>query len=170
MEGTIKEFVMTIKKLLAPILILCLFAGKVAAQSNDRESLRGIGAVSVAIGLNSHAREGGLTEDRLKTTAELGLRRNGIPTGSISTFLIVEVTALEAVIGSGRSLGYAAFIEVRLTGLVTIFRNDVLTDAQIWHKGMLILAREDTLVRDVREIVEEYVDQFSNDYLAVNPK
>jgi len=98
------------------------------------------------------------------------LRRNGIPTGSISTFLNVEVTALEAVIGSGRSLGYAAFIEVRLTGLVTIFRNDVLTDAQIWHKGMLILAREDTLVRDVREIVEEYVDQFSNDYLAVNPK
>ena len=70
---------MKINQLWVPILILCLFAGKVAAQNNDREILRGIGAVGVAISVSPDAKEGGLTENRLRTTAELGLRRQAAP-------------------------------------------------------------------------------------------
>jgi len=156
------------KKLLALLSILCLFAGKVVAQSNDRRALRGIGPVGVEIALNSNAR-GGLSEDRLETTAELGLRRNGIPTGSVSILLTVEVSAVDVGV-EDRFLGYAAYIEVGLNGVVTVSRNDVLTEARFWEKGTIITGREDTFERQVREIVEEFIDEFSNDYLAVNPK
>ena len=72
---------MKISKLLALLFILCLFAGKVAAQ-NDREALRGIGGVTVDVILSATASRIGLTDSRLETIAELGLRKNGIPIGS----------------------------------------------------------------------------------------
>ena len=161
---------MKTNKPLAPILILCLFVGIVAAQGNERESLRGIGAVGVAIVLNSDAKEGGLTEDRLRTTAELGLRRNGIATGSRLTILRVEATAIDATLVSGERPGYVVHIGVYLTGLVTIAANDLAISAQFWRAGYLMVTSEDAFVRDVLDKLEEYVDRFSNDYLAVNPK
>ena len=155
---------MKLNKLLAPILILCLFAGNVAAQSNNRDALRGIGAVGVAILLD--AKEGGLTEDRLRTTVELGLRRNGIATGSRLTILNVVITT----VGLSGERAYAVLIEVYLTEPVTILANDLAINAPIWRIRWVGVMSEDILVRNVLEKVEEYVDDFSNDYLAVNPK
>ena len=47
--------------------------------------------------------------------------------------------------------------------------NDSVTNAQIWETGQLFLTDEN-FVREVGEVVEEFIDEFSNDYLAVNPK
>ena len=160
---------MKTKKLLALFFILCLLTGIVAAQGSQRESLRGIGGVTVNVLLSSTARRSGLTDSRLKTIAELGLRKNGISIGSSAFELTVNVTAIESQLVSGRSLGYTAFIEVFLDGLVTILVNDSETIAQIWGKGRLFLTDEN-FVREVGEVVEEFIDEFSNDYLAVNPK
>jgi len=167
---------MKIYKLLAPILILCLFAGKVAAQVNERESLRGITAVNVAVAVDSAARGGGLTEDRLKTTAELGLRRNGIQVGtsmdwltSTLPWLTVTVSAVKSPLASG-DLVYAAYIEVSLRGAVTVDVSDLKTYAYTWKRGILNMRMEDVFELHQVEVLEELVDEFSNDYLAVNPK
>ena len=129
-----------------------------------RETLRGIGPVRVAIErMNPDAERDGLTEQSLKTTVELRLRQNGIPLGDVaSPFLYVRVSTRE------RGDLYAYSIDAELRQLVTV-PNGRMVIAPTWFIAGLIGSVGSNNLQNLRDSVLDGVDEFSNDYLAMNP-
>jgi len=150
------------------------FTDAVAQMVSERESLRGLDGVRVVVEpLSSDAKSGGLSESQLKTDTELRLRRNSVRvTQSPYPYLYVRVTALRDTTASGRELGYSAVIEVSLVEKAMLIREPFHTvSAETWSITHLNSSPDSSSNRQrVREVILDYVDEFSNDYLAMNPK
>ena len=162
------------KLYLVILFVSFFFADAVAQLVSARESLRGLDGVSVVVEeLNSDARRGGISESQLETDTELRLRRNGVRvTQPTFPYLYVRVIALRDTTVSGRELGYSTAIEVSLMELAVLIREPLHTvAARTWRKvGLISSADSSSFRRRVREQIQDLVDQFSNDYLAMNPK
>ena len=132
----------------------------------ERNSLKGIGPVRVEVeGMHPDLEREGLTQEMLTTAVEIRLRQNGIPlTKSLSPNLYVNVNGVK----NARGL-YAYRVDVKLVALVTILATEQLTFANVWDTELVGMVGAANL-RDVRDDVLDKVDQFSNAYLAVNPK
>ena len=61
-------------------------------------------------------------------------------------------------------------IELAVTDSARIISNDFVTPAIIWKTIEMFTSSRADFLEHAHEILEEMVDQFSNDYLAVNPK
>ncbi len=150
------------------------FTDAVAQLVSARESLRGLGGVSVLVeDISSVARSGGLSESQLETDTELTLRRNGVRvTQSPYPYLYVQVMAIRDKTVSGRDLGYSAVIAVSLREKAMLIREPFHTvTATIWSRTRLTTSSDSSGNRQrVRSELRDLVEEFSNDYLAMNPK
>lgn len=144
--------------------VTCLIAGGPFEQA----TLRGITTVQVVVeDLNPDGARDGLTKYQISTDVELRLRRAGVKVGASRTSLYVQATLLP---GTGPLQNvYAYNVFVALQQPVEIISNGVSFQATTWSAAYLAIAtRLDS--RAVRNTVGDLVDQFLNDYLAVNPK
>ena len=143
-------------------------AEPVAAQSTGRDSLAGIGPVSVGIeNIEPNAQRDGLTRELLQTAIELRFRQNSIPIGEEPfPYLYVRVNALK--LESRPSYVYS--VEVSLVQNVQTVRAGLFVNARTWHHAGIVGIISAADLRDVRDSVLDMVDEFSNDYLAVNPQ
>jgi len=150
------------------ILFPCLFSIEVVAQ-RERESLIGLEGISVlAEDLTSDASRGGLSRNRIEDYAELRLRRNGIRvTSSRVPFLAVVVTVREARM-AGDLVGYVGGVDISVTQRVFLARNRNDVYAKTWSSFELFACSKENLWRYVQEILDDILDEFSNDYLAAN--
>ncbi len=140
----------------------------VPATAQQRDNLTGIGPIRVVIeDLRPDIEVEGLTRTMLQTAVELRLRRNGVPLAdSVSLFLYVRVNA-------GRRQGSGMFAystDVQLNTPVEIIATGrTANTATIWSHSEVGTVGADK-VRQIRDSLLDYVDRFSNDYLAVNPR
>ena len=146
----------------------------------EERSLLAIGPVSVVVTPPPpEAQREGLTQSSLQTAVELRLRRDRIPVLSLVDNMTAAVRATSgewplrhavlwvAMDFAPISGGYAYSVTVEVTHLITIRISGQIITATIWNKGSFGTVPTGR-VRTLQEYVLGHVDQFSNDYLAVN--
>ena len=95
---------------------------------------------------------------------ELRLRQSGIPVDDESSVsLVLDVSAF------GNNGMYIYHTLVTLMQPVTVISNGVVGFAGTWFSDETTGTVGADNLRELREVVLEQVDEFSNDYLAVNP-
>lgn len=175
------------------LAIICLtFALPVTAQNSlfekQKATLRGLTGVYVLVEkINDSVKDYGITENQIRTDVELRLRKAGIRVLSQSEsfntpgepYLYIKIGIVNIqTSGDNFRFGYAYDITVSLEQDVLLERKimaDKNTPVQIpisaatWERGTLgVLPKAD--VRSIRDDVNDYIDQFINDFLAVNPR
>jgi hypothetical protein len=156
----------------AAALSLALVPPAVAAgKSFERDSLRGIRAISVVVDSPPKLDGFPLETAALKTQVELELRKAGIRVDDTAlTLLAVNVTAIEIRLGEGAPRGWAVDIDVHFNQVMTLLRSpEVLVPAATWTTGGVAVWSRDMDGRGAKDMVIAYVDQFANDFLAANP-
>ena len=160
------------------ILLTLLIPNLAQGQSNARrESLRGLGGVEVLVEkIDPQAERFGLTQSQVQTDTELRLRKAGIRVLSEentakqgSPFLYVNINTSEAKEKAISGVfSYSIVLELRQR--VILERDTSIrvmgTTWTITSKGVV----GQNKLPSLREIVADYVDEFINDYLAVNQR
>ena len=157
---------------LAPVVVLLALSADPQQAGGDpdwqKTQLRGVGAIRVIVPRpDARLAQLGVTGERLKTVAELRLRRAGIRLGADArTELWVEVSAV--------TLPSPPLCIVHLAVSVSEWTDFMLRGlplkAELWESGGLLsdtAARCSTAVTDE---LEQTVDTFANNYWAANSK
>ncbi len=139
---------------------------------DEREALRGVqGFRVVVVDVHADAERDGLTTDAIRTAVELRLRRNRLPlTDRTGT------PALYVAVGSVKSrYTHAYCLTVKFRQLVSLLGLSFVTKpppgplvAVTWARAEIGSVGEDR-IRNLIESIEPFIDEFSNDFLAVNP-
>ncbi len=159
------------------LLMLLLLPGISSALTDNQEGLRDIKGVFVYQSISPELERLGLTEAQIKTDVELRLRKSGVrilaenpPSPKVEEFnktpqpsqLIVTLTAL-----TRRNICFfSVVVEVR----EIVFRgNSFATDGSIWRVGGIGITDIKNML-EVRNVVNDQIDKFINNYLAANQK
>ena len=154
------------------------FQSALYAQGPDRKSapLAGVIKMSVLVeGLDSEGRKSGLTEDRLRTIAELKLRLGGVRVltteetladSDINPYLYVNVNAMSISDGAR----YIFSVDVSLRRVVRSPINGEPVVALLWNSGGIASAGRASMPKYAEDYVSEHVESFLNDFLKANPK
>lgn len=154
-------------------MVLLVAAGAATGQSDSeatRRSLKGLEGVRVLVeSLSAEAERDGLNETTIQTDVELKLRQAGIRvlTKETGPYLYISVNAS---LQTDFRL-YAFAISVEFNQSVRLDRDpDVwIPGAVTWRVGGVGSVGQFKL-RQLRDSIRDYVDQFINAYLSVNPK
>jgi hypothetical protein len=148
-----------------PLLTAPAWAQDGAAQ---RATLKGVTVVEVVVeAMDPVAEQDGLVRSQLQTEVELRLRQAGIPVGPTPTgHLYVKVDTER----SDRGQTYAYNVAVQYVQQVVLARDPhAPIFVTTWDTGGVGLIAASRL-REVRQDVTNYVDQFIKAYLEQNPK
>lgn len=150
-----------------------------AATAQERESLREFTGMGVIVeDLSTYAQQAGLTKAHIVTDVEVRLRQAGIKVLTRrerlrtpgQPYLYVRVTAISIPSNTPPSvLGYAFAVDVHLEQRVNLSRNRQETDAKTWSTVSIGVTPPRGFARIARQAVRDLLDEFLNDYLAVNP-
>jgi hypothetical protein len=148
----------------------------VADDEVQRNSLKGILGLRVLVEhLPADIEQHGLTTDAIKTDVELRLRRSGIqvfsayPDDPSPAKAVVYVNvAIKQESGTLKGL-YAASITVELQQWLRSQVSGLETPGATWERGSVLTIGQNNL-RQLRDSVNDKVDELINDYLAANPK
>ena len=146
-----------------------------AATPEERESLRGLPGVEVAIDtIKPDAHADGLSEEAIRTAVELILRSSGIRVLTHSEhmgtpskpWLYVPVHMRKDSSGL-----YAFHVEVRLYQRMSLIQQPQHTmSAATWMSPYTVGTVGHNKIREIVGSVENLVKAFANDFLAVNPR
>ena len=155
------------RKTYAAAVFLILFSVDVSGQ--NRDVLQGLEMVKVVVDVNDDGARF-VSHGQIETDVEETLRRSRIVVSRDATpFIHVAITAIEI---TTEYLGFSVCINVELNELVTLNRDSSKIEfATTWKAGSTILVFPDrsSAAQGVRRVVRGYVDEFSNNYLAMNP-
>jgi len=158
-------------------MICVLLSVKVVyADELGKESLKGLNGVYLIVErLNPDIEKDGLTKNSIKTAVELKLRMAGIKVltkeeifkDPDSPVLHVQVVSIkERTIDSFYAIG----INIELYQHVFLIRDkSIIFHTATWCDKLVVmrLAKE---VYSLKDVIKDRIDEFINDYLAVNPK
>ena len=154
------------------VLTVALLILAVPAWGQDgaaqRATLKGITIVEVVVeAMDPNAERDGLTHSELQTEVEARLRQAGITVGSnLTGHLYVTVDTVR----SDNGQTYAYNVEVEYVQQVVLPRDpQAPIYVPTWETGGVGLIAASRL-REVRQDVANYVDQFIKAYLEQNPK
>ena len=165
---------------LVGMCLVGLTAAPVGAQEqHEQGSLANVGAIAVVVqAIPTAAERDGLTRELLQTLVEQRLQQNGIPlrsfvsssSSSVPTpgYLSVKVTMFKAQALS-RTIGfvYAYNLHVGFKQQVQLATNAFIT-AETWTQNAIGIHPAPKL-RELSKTVLDLVNQFSDDYMTVNP-
>jgi hypothetical protein len=165
-----KQFLITVLVLISFLVVgVC----KVLGDESARKSLKGLTGVYVLIeDLGPNKQEvGGLTTSQLQSDVELKLRKVGIrvltkeewSATKGSPYLYVRISPVV------QPDFYAYSIEVELKQVVVLLRAPIYVSGATWSTGSAGSVGKTNFVKGLRDSVGDLIDQFINDYLAVNP-
>jgi hypothetical protein len=171
------------RQILLTILLFAFLnvaAPKVAAQLDDstnKESLRGLKGIVVTVNdVSTEVEHDGLTKSKLQTDIELKLRQAGIRVLSFQEWEHAKdqtIGWLDLYVGALRSdtrSFYACSVRLKLMQSVSLVRDSSkLTFATTWSTGSVGIYGISNIAK-IRSEVADKVDEFINNYLAVNPK
>ena len=141
---------------------------------DGQRALEGLGAVNVVIEYLDDETQRLVSRDQIQTDVELNLRRNGIGVGGsvFDPYVYVNIDAMEDRTTSGRSLGFSVITRVEIREIVLLRRDEPKRrTATIWRSAFIsTFANRSSATQGTRQEVRDLVDEFSNDYLAANPR
>jgi hypothetical protein len=144
-----------------------------SVQANDseisRRSLQGISAVSVDVeDLSDGAKALGLSEEAIRTDVELKLRLAGIRVVAVEEDVKVPGMPTLYVNPQVLSNAKALSITVELQQNVLLERNGQrAVNVTTWEVGGVGM---NPTAQSIRDNIKDFVDQFLNAWLSVNPK
>ncbi|HDY90440.1 MAG TPA: hypothetical protein ENH82_20260 [bacterium] len=157
------------------MIFLLISVGMVYAESVGKETLQGLKGVNVWVGtIGSDVEKDGFSINPIQTDIELKLRMVGIKVLTKEELikepgmpiLFVSIGGIKNIVGV-----WAFFINVKLLQQVYLLRDiNLLYPAPTWTSGGFMGFRFGSEKNSIRDIVKDQVDEFINDYLAVNPK
>lgn len=140
------------------------------------QSLVGIKGIYVLVeALHEPAKSVGLTDEQLQMDIELKLRLAGIKVNSHmewlaskdKTFIYVNINANSNSINP--SISYC--ISVKLNQTVTLVRSPyAMVQGVVWDRGSVGKQPKSRFKAAARRSVNDFMDEFINDYLTANPK
>lgn len=143
-----------------------------AATKDEKESLKGIKSFHVVVESLEEEKAAGLTEDQIQTDVELRLRSLGlkvVDSPKVDGFLYVDVHIVPPQ-GTGGSF-YSFHIRLEFHQMVILFRDHKASFlCSTWSTGRTGFVKTGKVEKNLREQILERVDEFANDFLAVNPK
>ncbi len=147
------------------VLAAVLLGNSAGLRASEAEvaSLRGIRSMSVVV---EEIKPGisGLTDKAIQTDVELKLRMAGIKLDpEVLPVVYVHVTCIAV------ASRFACAIGFDFRRRVTSAENDWQGYATTWNTGG-VLTCGSWCVANIRQSVKDYVDEFLNDYLSVNPR
>ena len=161
------------------LIVVALVWGNIevvqALDTGSRESLRGISGVGVVVeDIGPDASADGLSQDAIRTAAELILRSKGIKVltsvertrlGS-APYLYVNVNTLKEELGL---YAYAVNVDLKqVVGLLSI--KNARAWGATWSASVIGAVGETNLRQIITDAVEPLVKDFTNDFLLVNPR
>ncbi len=159
------------------LLIVGLVWGNIgvadALDSGSRESLRGMLGLGVVIEeVSPDASADGLSQEAIRATVEQGLRAKGVrllaerTRSSSSPYLYVNVNTLKEELGL-----YAYTVTVDCKQLVGLLSTkNKKTWGTTWSASMIGMIRQENLNQIITDAVEPLIKDFSEDFLAANPR
>ena len=164
---------MTCLSRLATVLLLAASAATAQDTEINRQSLKGLKGVYVLVeSLQPGAERDGLNKTSIQTDVELKLRQAGIMVlTEAESFETPGAPHLYINLNTRSGSVYAFSINVRLRQTVRLDRDPSmqLSAVTTWSEEALGIIGRDNL-REIRDYIKDYVDQFINAYLSVNPK
>ena len=169
-----------------PTIIAVLLVATAGGQDNpglERQTLKGLNAVYIFIGLSKDFEDAGLSADDIKTDAKSKIRRAGIRVieteneltktpGHPYLLIAVEGSHVEAVypywasVGLNQRILLARDVSIKPTGR---FSGGTTFTAETWSVG-IVGVRNLNQIHQIRGEIESLVDKFVEAYLSVNPK
>ena len=158
---------------LAMFLLLAASAATAGDDEFSRPSLKGLKGVYVLVEpLEAEVERDGLNQTSIQTDVELRLRQAGIKVLTEAERLAAPGTPFLYVLVNAKSGSpYAFSINVELCQDVRLDRDPSMqiSGATTWSVTAVGTVGRNNL-RDIRDMVKDYVDRFINAYLSVNPK
>jgi hypothetical protein len=160
-------------QLLVLVLVLVNSGVVNALDSGSRESLRGMFGLGLVIeDVSPDAAADGLSQETLRTTIEQALRSKGIRlltertrSGS-SPYLYVNVNTLKEELGL---YAYTVTVDLKqLVGLLSI--KNKKTWGTTWSASVIGMVRQENVNQIIADAVEPLIKDFTDDFLAVNPR
>jgi hypothetical protein len=155
---------------LTPIQKLALSTKRVVA--DEKEILQGLEGVRVFVEpIEPEVEKYGLTKKVIQTDTKLQLRQYGIKVLTKEEWLSTTGMPLLYINVNIDIREERPAIRVELQEKVLLLREPKRTyyGAVTWHRNEVVLVGLDR-IKDLREVVKDYVSEFINDYLAANPK
>jgi len=140
--------------------------------ATGHDTLRGLPGVEVAVeGLEPELERDGLTRAAIQTDVERRLGAAGVPVyrsqnenpSAAKAYLYVQVDGLRLPSQDLYAIGVQVQLRQTLKSPVTASN---IVDAMTWDAHTVIVVKISEVVR-VRETIQEYVDQFTRDWMAV---
>jgi hypothetical protein len=160
------------RTLMLPVLVTLLLGCGFNLLASDaelnRRTLKGIKSISVLVeNLSDAAISDGLSVSQIQTDVELRLRLAGIRVDpTTEPYLYVRANLLKTdLVGL-----YAYSSEVEFNQPVRVVATDGFTVGTTWSVGTVGAIRSPNMSKRIRESVGDFVDEFINAYLSVNPK
>lgn len=158
--------------LLGLFLVIALSVSANAQTAVQREPLVGLRGVRVLVeDIRADAEHDGLHRDQVVTDVELRLRKNGIRV--LEWMKNPGAPYLYISFGTNRNDKYSIYayaVTVQLMQSVSLEdRPSIKTVGAVWQTQSVGTVGV-YVIRTIREVVNDLVDKFINDYLAVNPK
>ena len=146
-----------------------------SVRDDSREWLRGLKGIGVTVAVDPKAEAAGLRIDSIKDRVEVALRKAGIPVLEDADRVLLDDGAVLMVrrnaLVSSTSGEISFVLSVSVGELVALQRDRERTGlAFLWRTGGHGIARPDRLKQMVVDGLDENLNEFLNDYLAVNPR
>ena len=168
---------MNITGLLVLLTLIRFYIPDLSAQTTyvtGRETLRGLKGFYVLIEeLHDEIKQAGLTKSILRTDVELKFRKAGIRVLTRADALLTSgqphlSVSVRVIIPLESRHGFVYSVLVAFKQDVILFRNrSIKTSGVTWRNSYMGINPN---LQYVREVVGDLIDDFMNDYLAVNPK
>jgi hypothetical protein len=169
----------TLIKIILSFLLIVTFQQTNATHQQEQASLRALSGVFVLVEkIRAEMESDGLTHDQIQTDVELRIRKAGIRVltqkDMLNTedqpYLYINVQSIK----NNSTRIYAYSLEVSLEQNVQLVRkttssNGTPFSACTWKRSQVGIIPV-SQVRDVRDYIADYADQFINDFLAANQK
>lgn len=188
-EETEKSFFKTLQSFDDTVLQMALRAKLPGARliQIGRAPLVFLSAIDrVSVIISPRLKEYGLTEDAVKTSIELRLRRNGIkvydepddPNG-LKAFMISHPGSLFFMAGLSLTIDsislskvdvVAAHVDLSQSQIVNLLSPERPTfiTAETWHAAEQVIGSRKNVARGCRESIDDLVDKYCNDWLAAH--
>lgn len=151
------------------LLAICLITSSGSAQETPKAFyLKGLRAVNLKITISKDVVNAGFQGARLRTMAELQLRKAGLQVdrSQEAASMVIDITGVR---GPGTN-NYAIAISTSVNEDVRLMRNEDAIHTTVWGTDMYILYLPNQVPETVMETAQARIDVFLNDWLQANPR
>ena len=149
------------------LVALALIASKVTAADTVQTQLKGIDTVKLEISISQELVDAGAPGAKIRTMAELQLRKAGLKVDKNSTGPILYIT-ITGCKGPGTE-NFAVLVNISVNENMKVVRNDTTISSVVWGPDLYLLYLPNGVSQEITDSTEARMNLFVNDWLQANP-